>query len=60
MNSVYIVVRYAEDSDTIEEIISAHPNRQTAINGERYYKQYVAKPYSGLVTNVLEVNFEPG
>ena len=60
MNSIYIVVRYAEDSDTIEEIISAHPNRQLAINGERFYRQYVAKPCSGVVTNVLEVDFEAG
>ncbi len=60
MNSVYIVVRYAEDSDTIEEIISAHPNRQLAIIGERFYRQYTAKPHSGVVTNVLEVDFEAG
>jgi hypothetical protein len=60
MNSIYIVVRYAEDSDTIEEIISAHPNRQLAINGERFYRQYKAEPHSGVVTNVLEVDFEAG
>lgn len=60
MNSVYIVVRYDVDSDTIAEIISAHPNRQVAINAERFYRSYEGKKFDGLVTNVLEVDFEAG
>lgn len=60
MNSVFIVVRYEEDADTIAEIISAHPNRQVAINAERFYRSYEGKKFDGLVTNVLEVDFEEG
>lgn len=60
MNSVYIVVRYEEDTDTIAEIISAHPNRQVAINAERFYRSYNCKQHDGTVTNVLEVDFEAG
>lgn len=60
MNSVYIVVRYEEDSDTIVEIISAHPNRQVAINAERFYRSYEGKKFDGLRTDILEVDFEAG
>lgn len=57
MNSVFIVVRLNED-DTVAEIISAHPNMQTAKNAERFYRSTHNKPFGGLLTDIREIDFE--
>jgi hypothetical protein len=56
MNSVFLVVRLNQD-DTIAEVISAHPNKQTAASAERYWRSMQPK-HNGLLTDVIEVDFE--
>jgi hypothetical protein len=55
MLSVFIVVKLNED-DSIDEIVSAHPNRPTAVNAERFYRS-MNRTQDFLRTDIREVEF---
>lgn len=57
MNTVYLLVRLNED-DSIAQILSAHPNNQTAVSAERFYRSYEGKKIDRLRTDVIPVDFE--
>jgi hypothetical protein len=57
MNSVFVLV-VLNDDDSIAEIISAHPVRQTAIAAERFYRSQTRRGLDTPRTDVLEIDFE--
>jgi hypothetical protein len=56
VNSIYLLARYDDSGETIEEIISAHPTQQIAIDAQRFYRKYTCTK-SDAVTAIIEVDF---